>query len=173
MKIFRLLLRVVVGALFVGHGSQKLFGLFGGGGLKATAEGFEQMGMRPGMAHAIAAGTAETGGGALLTVGYLTPVGAASIVATMLTAIHRVHLANGPWVTKGGYEYNLVLILSLLTLVEIGPGPLSLDALKGQERKGDLWAFASLAAASAGSAAAHFASAALAPPPAPAPPAES
>lgn len=169
MKIFRLLLRVVIGALFVGHGSQKLFGLFGGAGLKATAEGFDRMGMRPGMANAIAAGTAEAGGGALLTLGYLTPVGAASIVATMLTAIHRVHLANGPWVTKGGYEYNLVLILSLLMLVEEGSGPLSVDAVRGQEKQGTLWAIASLAAAGAGSAAAHFASAALAP----APPAES
>jgi putative oxidoreductase len=169
MKLFRLLLRVVIGALFVGHGTQKLFGWFDGNGLKATAEGFEQMGMHPGLASAIAAGGAEAGGGALLAAGYLTPVGAASVIATMLTAIHRVHLSNGPWATKGGYEYNLVLILSLLVLVEEGPGPLSVDALKGQERKGDLWAFASLAAAGAGSAAAHFASAALAP----APPAES
>ncbi|HWF51080.1 MAG TPA: DoxX family membrane protein [Solirubrobacteraceae bacterium] len=165
MKIFRLLLRVTIGALFVGHGSQKLFGWFGGGGLKATAAGFDQMGMRPGLANAIAAGTAEAGGGALVAAGFLTPLGSASIIGTMLTAIHRVHLQNGPWVTKGGYEYNLVLILTLITLVEVGPGPVSLDALKGQERKGDLWALASLAVGGAGAAAAHFASAALAPAP--------
>ncbi|MDQ6803807.1 MAG: DoxX family protein [Actinomycetota bacterium] len=164
MKIFRLLLRVVIGVLFVGHGSQKLFGLFGGQGLKSTAEGFDQMGMRPGMVNAVAAGVGETGGGALLTLGFLTPLGAASIIATMMTAIHRVHLKNGPWVTKGGYEYNLVLILALLVLTEIGPGPVSLDAIKGQERKGDVWAFASLAAGSLGAAAAHFGTAALAPP---------
>jgi putative oxidoreductase len=169
MKIFRLLLRVVVGALFVGHGTQKLFGLFGGHGLKATAEGFEGMGMRPGLPNAIAAGAGEAGGGALFALGYLTPLGGASIIATMLTAIHRVHLKNGPWVTQGGYEYNLVLILAILTVVEGGPGPVSLDSLKGNERAGTSWALASALLGGAGSAAAHFAAAALAP----APPAES
>ncbi|HWE12202.1 MAG TPA: DoxX family protein [Solirubrobacteraceae bacterium] len=164
MKIFRTLLRVVIGALFVGHGTQKLFGLFGGAGLKATAEGFDQMGMRPGMASAIAAGAGEAGGGILLATGFMTPVGAASIIATMLTAIHRVHLKNGPWITNGGYEYNLVLILTLLTIVEEGPGPVSIDALKGQERKGTGWALATLAGAAAGSGAAHAVHTAMAPP---------
>jgi putative oxidoreductase len=164
MKIFRTLLRVVIGALFVGHGTQKLFGLFGGGGLKATAEGFEQIGLRPGLPNAIAAGVAEAGGGALLAAGFLTPLGAASVIGSMLIAVHRVHLKNGPWVTNGGYEYNLVIILSLLTLVEEGPGPLSVDAIKGQERAGTLWALASLAAGGAGAAGVHFGSAALAPP---------
>jgi putative oxidoreductase len=164
MKLFRLLLRVLVGALFVGHGTQKLFGSFEGPGLKATAEGFDQMGMRPGMVNAIAAGVGEAGGGLLLAAGFLTPVGAASIIATMMTAIHRVHLKNGPWVTKGGYEYNLVIILALLTLVEEGPGPVSVDALKGQEKKGTGWALASLAGGAAGAAAAHAAHTALAPP---------
>ncbi|HEY5317859.1 MAG TPA: DoxX family protein [Solirubrobacteraceae bacterium] len=169
MKLFRTLLRVAVGALFVGHGTQKLFGWFDGHGLKATAEGFENMGMHPGLANAIAGGVAEAGGGVLTAAGFLTPLGGAGITAAMLTAIHRVHLKNGPWATAGGYEYNLVLILTVLALVEAGPGPLSVDALKGQERKGTLWALASLAAAGAGSAGAHFAAAALAP----APPAES
>jgi putative oxidoreductase len=169
MKIFRLLLRVVIGGLFVGHGTQKLFGLFGGHGLKGTADGFEQMGLRPGLPNAIAAGVSEAGGGALLAVGYLTPVGASAVIAAMLTAIHRVHLKNGPWVTQGGYEYNLVLILAILTLVETGPGPVSVDALKGKEREGTVWALVSALLAGAGSAAAHFASATLAP----APPAES
>lgn len=164
MKIFRFLLRVVVGVLFVGHGTQKLFGWFDGNGLKATAQGFEQMGMHPAMPNAIAAGVAEAGGGALLATGLLTPLGAASIMGSMLTAIHRVHLQNGPWVSKGGYEYNLVLILTLLTLVEEGPGPASLDAIKGQERKGTLWAFASLAAGGAGAAATHAINRAAAPP---------
>jgi len=169
MKIFRLLLRVVVGVLFVGHGTQKLFGLFGGHGLKATAEGFEGMGMRPGLPNAIAAGVSEAGGGVLVAAGFLTPLGAASIIGAMLTAIHRVHLKNGPWVTQGGYEYNLVLILSLLTLVEAGPGPVSVDALKGKERQGTLWALISATLGGAGAVAAHFAAAKFAP----APPAES
>src|SRR5580658_1714136 len=105
MKIFRLLLRVAVGVLFFGHGTQKLLGWFEGHGLKATADGFEKMGMRPGTANAVAAGAGEAGGGALLALGYMTPLAGASIVAVMSTAIHRVHLKNGPWVSNGGYEY--------------------------------------------------------------------
>src|SRR5271167_3571701 len=122
MKIGRLLLRLVVGGVFVGHGTQKLLGWFGGPGLDATAQGFEQLGMRPGRRNAIAAGAAETGGGALLAVGLATPVAASVLIATMLTAIHRVHAKNGPWVAKGGYEYNLVLIAAALALAEVGPG---------------------------------------------------
>lgn len=163
MKIFRVPLRLIVGGLFVGHGTQKLFGWFGGRGLQETAQGFEQMGMRPGLPNAIAAGVAEAGGGALLASGFLTPLGAASVIGSMLVAIHRVHLKNGPWVTSGGYEYNLVLILCLLMLVEEGPGPLSLDARKGRELKGAGWTLATLAAAGVGAAGVYAASAALAP----------
>jgi putative oxidoreductase len=164
MKIFRLLLRVAVGVLFFGHGTQKLLGWFDGHGLKATADGFEKMGMRPGTVNAVAAGVGEAGGGALLTLGYMTPLAGASIVAVMATAIHKVHLKNGPWVSQGGYEYNLVLVLAVLALVEAGPGPVSLDAIKGKERQGTLWALASALLGAAGSAAAHFAAAAIGPP---------
>ena len=167
MGIFRLLMRSIVGGLYVGHGTQKLFGWFDGYGLSATADGFNQMGIRPGKPNAIAAGVGEAGGGALLAVGYLTPLAGASIAATMMTAIHRVHLKNGPWATKGGYEYNLVLIAAVLALVETGPGPLSVDAVTGKERKGSLWALAALLAAGAGAAASHF-GATLVPAPEPA-----
>ena len=76
MKIGRLLLRVAVGGFFVGHGTQKLFGWFGGHGLDATAKAFDSMGLRPGKANAIAAGAAEAGGGALLATGVATPLAA-------------------------------------------------------------------------------------------------
>ena len=134
MKIGALLLRLVVGGLFVGHGTQKLFGWFGGHGLDATAQGFEHLGMRPGRPNAIAAGGAEAGGGALLALGLETPFAASVLVATMLTAIQKVHGKNGPWLSNGGYEYNVVLIAAALALVEVGPGPLSLDARLGRER---------------------------------------
>lgn len=169
MKVWRLALRLIVGVLFVGHGTQKLFGLFGGHGLGATAQGFEQMGFRPGKPYAVAAGVSEAGGGALLAAGFMTPLGAASIVGSMLTAIHRVHLKNGPWVTQGGYEYNLVLILAVVALVEAGPGPLSVDAITGHERKGILWALASLVAGALGATATHFIAAFTAPEPTPEP----
>ena len=139
MKIGRLLLRAAVGGFFIGHGTQKLFGWFGGHGLEPTAQMFESLGMRPGQRNAIAAGAAEAGGGAALALGLATPLAAGAITSVMLTAIHRVHLKNGPWVTNGGYEYNAVLIAAALALTEVGPGELSLDHALGQERSGVGW----------------------------------
>jgi putative oxidoreductase len=166
MKIARLLLRLSVGGLFVGHGTQKLFGWFDGHGLEATANGFEQMGLRPGKANAIAAGAAEAGGGALLALGLATPLAASVLTATMITAIEKVHAKNGPWATKGGYEYNVVLIAAVLLLVEAGPGGHSLDAARGHERSGSGWALAVLAAGAAGALGAHVAAASAPLPPA-------
>jgi putative oxidoreductase len=143
MRIGRLLLRVVVGGFFVGHGTQKLFGWFDGNGLDATAQGFEGLGLRPGKANAIAAGAAEAGGGALLVAGLVTPLAASVLTATMITAIDTVHAKNGPWAGKGGYEYNAVLIAAVLALVEVGPGALSLDGTLGRERSGTGWMLAS------------------------------
>ncbi len=122
MKIGRLLLRLAVGGIFVGHGTQKQFGWLGGSGLEATAQGFEQIGLRPGRRNAFAAGAAETGSGALLAAGLATPLAASVLTGTMSTAIHRVHLKNGPWLSNGGYEYNVVLIAAALALAEAGPG---------------------------------------------------
>jgi putative oxidoreductase len=172
MKIGRLLLRLTVGSLFFGHGTQKLFGLFGGHGLDATANMFESLGMRPGRRNAIAAGLAEAGGGAALAAGFATPLAAATLTSVMLTAIHRVHLKNGPWVTNGGYEYNAVLIAAVIALTEVGPGDVSLDHALGTERSGPGWALLALAAGAAGSAGAHYlAESHPAPPPPPAAPA--
>jgi putative oxidoreductase len=157
MKIGRLLLRLTVGGFFVGHGTQKLFGWFGGQGLDATAQGFEQLGMRPGRRNAIAAGLAEAGGGAALALGLATPLAASALTATMLTAVNRVHLKNGPWMANGGYEYNVVLIAAVVALAELGPGELSLDRALGQERSGPKWALAALAAGALGAIGAHLA----------------
>ena len=156
MKVGRLLLRAAVGGFFIGHGTQKLFGWFGGQGLKPSAEHFEGMGLKPGIVHASAAGAAETLGGAGLLLGYRTPLASASIVSVMLTAINRVHLKNGPWAHKGGYEYNVVLAAAAVSLAESGPGGLSLDALRGKEKSGALWGVFSLAAGAVGAAGAHF-----------------
>jgi putative oxidoreductase len=155
MKIGRLLLRLTVGSLFIGHGTQKLFGWFGGHGLDATAQGFEQMGMRPGRRNAIAAGASEAGGGGALVLGLATPFAASALTAVMLTAIHRVHLKNGPWAGNGGYEYNLVMIAAVLALADVGPGELSLDHALGQERTGSGWALAALGLGVAGAVGAH------------------
>ncbi|MGA8337181.1 MAG: DoxX family protein [Solirubrobacteraceae bacterium] len=167
MKFGRLLLRVTVGGLFVGHGTQKLFGWFGGHGLDATANMFDSIGMRPGNRNAIAAGVAEAGGGAALAAGFATPLAAATLTSVMLTAINRVHLKNGPWVTNGGYEYNAVLIAAVLVLAEVGPGELSLDHALGQERSGPGWALIALALGVAGAVGAHIAAESTPAPPAP------
>jgi putative oxidoreductase len=155
MKIGRLLLRLTVGGFFFGHGTQKLFGWFGGHGIEPTAQMFEGLGMRPGRRNAIAAGAAEAGGGAALALGVATPLAAGAITSVMLTAIHRVHLKNGPWVTNGGYEYNAVLIAAVLALAELGPGALSLDHALGQERSGLVWALAAAAIGAGGAVGAH------------------
>lgn len=166
MKIGRLLLRLTVGGFFFGHGTQKLFGWFGGNGLDATAQGFEHLGLRPGRRNAIAAGAAEAGGGALLAAGLATPIAASVLTATMMTAIRTVHAKNGPWLNDGGYEYNVVLIAAVLALVEVGPGGLSLDAALGRERSGSKCALATLAAGALGALGAHLAAASQPAPPA-------
>jgi putative oxidoreductase len=154
MGFGRLLVRLVIGGLMMGHGLQKLVGWFGGGGPAGTGQFFEQIGLRPGKRHALAAGAAEAGGGLLLMLGLETAVAAALVQGVMLTAIRQVHWQNGPWVTNGGFEYNAVLASVLFGLVESGPGPLSLDAARGSKRHGLAWAALALGAAAAGSVAA-------------------
>jgi putative oxidoreductase len=151
MSLGRVVLRTVVGGYFVGHGTQKLFGWFGGHGLDATAGMFGQLGIRPAKPQAAAAGLAEAGGGAALVLGAATPLASAAIIATMITAIRKVHFRNGPWVTDQGYEYNLVLIAAAAALAEAGPGRPSVDALTGGDRTGPKWALIALALGALGS----------------------
>jgi putative oxidoreductase len=152
MGLGKLAVRGVVGPLFVGHGTQKLFGWFGGHGLEGTAGFFEQgIGLRPGKRHAIAAGLSEAVGGALITVGAATPLAASLIIGPMVTAIRKVHAPKGPWVTEGGYEYNAVIIAAMVALAESGPGTPSVDAAALPKLKGAGWALLALAAGVAGS----------------------
>src|SRR3954464_8749262 len=145
MSVGRLLVRTVIGGLFIGHGTQKLFGWFGGPGRAGTAAMMESIEMRPAKVHAVLAGTTESVGGGLLAVGLATPLASAALTGIMTTAIRKVHLPNGPWVANGGWEYNAVLIAAVTALADTGPGDLSLDHLLGTERSGPLWAVASLA----------------------------
>jgi putative oxidoreductase len=154
VKLGLTLLRIITGGLFVGHGLQKLAGKFGGYGPAGTGQFFESLGLRPGKTHAIAAGAAETAGGALLAAGAFTPLGASLLTGTMATAVRTVHAPKGPWVTEGGYEYNLVLMAVAFAVTDAGPGAWSVDAARGRERWGTLWALAQLGAGLAGSAAA-------------------
>lgn len=153
MRIGLAALRIVVGTLFMGHGLQKLKGWFGGHGLKATGESFESMGLRPGRAHATAAGLAETVGGGLLCTGLLTPAGCSMVTGSMAVAIHKVHAKNGVWVSEGGFEYNLVLAAAAFALAAEGPGAISLDERLGLRLAGLPAALAELALALVGAAA--------------------
>lgn len=154
MSVARLAARAIIGGLFIGHGTQKLQGWFGGPGLEGTDAMMQSLEMHPARRNAIAAGVTETAGGALIAAGLATPLASASLIGTMITAVRKVHLANGPWSANGGYEYNLVLIAALLALAEDGPGAMSLDAAMNRERSGVAWGLGALALGAAASTAA-------------------
>src|SRR3954451_3025087 len=145
MSVGRLVERGLIGGLFIGHGTQKLFGWFGGPGRAGTEGMMASLSMHPAKTNALAAGVTETAGGALIAAGLATPAAAAALTGVMTTAITKVHLPNGPWAANGGWEYNAVLIGAVTALAETGPGTLSLDHLLGTERSGPAWALAALA----------------------------
>src|SRR5215475_4089890 len=129
MNIGILLLRLAVGLTLSVHGLQKLFGWFGGPGLNSTGQFFEErLGFRPGRRHALLAGLAEAGGGLLLALGLLTPLGAAAAISVMVVAAFSFHTQRGFFADKGGYEYNLVLAAAALALAFTGAGSISVDA---------------------------------------------
>ena len=127
-----MIIRAVVGLLFVGHGLQKLAGWFGGHGIAGTARFMESLGLRPGRIWAVAAGAGETLGGALFALGLYNPVGTVLICAVMFMAIARAHRGKGLWVTNGGSEYPLANIASTVGVALSGPGAYSLDAVLGR-----------------------------------------
>src|SRR5438105_3384528 len=139
MDIGMLALRVVVGALFIGHGTQKLFGWFEGHGLEGTGGFMESLGWEPGKRYAALGGVAETAGGALLVLGFLTPLAGALIVGMMLNAILAVHLENGPWASNGGYELPLVMGAAAAAIALAGPGSISVDGVVGFSRLNGVW----------------------------------
>jgi putative oxidoreductase len=140
MNVALLVLRVIVGGLFVGHGSQKLFGRFGGHGPKGTATFFESLGLKPALPFALLAGTAELAGGLLLGFGLFLPMAGLLLVGVMTTAIAAVHWKNGLWVTDGGSEYPLVLASVAFAVAALGPGSISLDHAFGIDWAGLKWA---------------------------------
>ena len=120
-----LLLRLVIGALLVEHGTQKLFGWLGGTGFTATRATFAgQLRLRPATLWTVLARPSEAGGGLLLATGFLSPLGSLAVIAAMLMAVVLVH---GPrlWVTENGMEYPLVLIAAATVVAIAGPGSTS------------------------------------------------
>ncbi|QPK79808.1 DoxX family protein [Corynebacterium lizhenjunii] len=120
-----LLLRVVVGVVFVAHGVDKVFF----SGIAATAEEFAQWGIVQPHLSAWITAVIEMLGGALLVVGLLSTAVAGTLAVLVGLAGYFVHLGNGLFATDGGVEYPLVLLVSLLMIVVFGAGRASLDGV--------------------------------------------
>ncbi len=149
MSIGLLLIRIVVGVTLAAHGTQKLFGWFGGPGLENAGRFMESLGYVPGRRSALLAGLTETGAGLLLALGLATPVAAAALVATMVVA-SSANLKNGFFVQKAGYEYTLVLGIAALSLAFTGPGTFSIDGVLDLELHGPTWGITAGAAGALG-----------------------
>jgi putative oxidoreductase len=131
-----LIARLLLGSMMVAHGTQKLFGWFGGYGLAGTGGFFEQLGFRPGRAFAAAASVAEITAGVLLVLGFLGPIGPALLLSVMIVAALSVHWNHGLFATTNGIEVPLLYATGAVTLALTGPGAYSLDAVLGLGR---LW----------------------------------
>ena len=130
-----LIARLVFGLVMTAHGSQKLFGWFGGYGIAGTAGFFESLGFRPGRLMAVAAGLGELGGGLLVAAGLWGPVGPAVMLAVMIVA-SSLHWNNGLFATANGIELPLLYSASAVALALTGYGVYSLDAFLGI---GEVW----------------------------------
>jgi putative oxidoreductase len=130
MGIGLLLARLFLGLALAAHGAQKLFGWFGGYGIKGTGGFFEgSLGLKPGALFAAMSGLGEFGGGALVAIGWLGPIGPALIIAVMFIAMVTVHWKNGFFVSSNGVELPLMNIAGALALAFAGFGAYSIDAV--------------------------------------------
>ena len=126
-----LVLRLTVGTLVAGHGAQKLFGWFGGPGLKGTHGFMESLGMKQGHIWGTMGAAGEFGGGTLTALGFLNPIGPLNVASVMAVAIRRVHWNKPIWNMQGGAEFPLTNLAVALALTLTGPGRYSLDRVFG------------------------------------------
>ena len=131
MDMGLLIARVVFGLVMAAHGTQKLFGWFGGYGLAGTGGFFEQLGFRPGRLFAALASTSELFGGLLMALGFLGPIGPALMLSVMIVAAVTVHWEHGLFAASNGIEVPLLYGAGGAALAFTGPGQYSLDALTG------------------------------------------
>ena len=120
-------LRILVGIIFMAHGSQKLFGLFGGYGLEGTGQYMASLGLNPGYLMALMAGSAEFFGGLAFVVGLLARPAAVVLIGTLVVAILSVHIHNGLFMANNGYEFALALLGGAIAVLIEGAGRLSVD----------------------------------------------
>ena len=121
------ILRIFVGIIFAAHGSQKLFGAFGGYGIAGTAQYMESIGLAPGHLMAMLAGGTEFFGGLALIIGLLARPAALGLTFLSLVAIFTVHISNGLFMANNGYEFALALLGGSLAVLIEGAGKLSVD----------------------------------------------
>ncbi|MBK5378493.1 DoxX family protein [Pseudomonas sp. TH08] len=121
------ILRIAVGVIFAAHGSQKLFGLFGGYGLAGTAQYMDSLGLHPGYLMAILSGGTEFFAGLALIIGLLVRPAALGLTFLSLVAIFTVHIGNGLFMANNGYEFALALLGGSLAVLIEGAGKLSVD----------------------------------------------
>jgi putative oxidoreductase len=145
-----LLLRVVVGLAFVGHGTQKLFGWFGGYGVQGTSGFFASKGYRAPVLMVVAAGLAEVGGGSLLALGFVTPFAGALLATVMFNAIGSVTFKKAFML---GSELEIAYLTVAVSLAATGPGRFSIDRALGWDDNisGVWWGVAALGAAAVAS----------------------
>jgi putative oxidoreductase len=120
-------LRIVVGIISAAHGSQKLFGAFGGYGLAGTAQYMESLGLTPGYLMATLAGGIEFFAGLALIIGLLVRPAALGLIFLLLVAIFSVHISNGLFMANNGYEFALALLGGSIAVLFEGAGKLSAD----------------------------------------------
>ena len=121
-----LIIRIGIGAIFIGHGSQKLFGVFGGNGIDAFAEALKNMGIANPRLMAPVAAVSEALGGVFVLLGIFPRIGAFLIAFTMVVAIVKVHGPNGFFAANGGFEYPFLILMACISLMIAGGGKLSL-----------------------------------------------
>jgi putative oxidoreductase len=126
-----LILRLVIGLTLAAHGAQKLFGWWGGPGMKGWTGAMNRMRIRPATPWAWMSALAEFAGGLGLALGFLNPLPSFAIAGSMIIAIALVHLPKGFFIGKGGYEYNLAILAAAAAVALTGPGAYSLDAALG------------------------------------------
>jgi putative oxidoreductase len=129
--------RLMLGLAMAAHGSQKLFGWFGGHGLDKTGGYFEALGFRPGRVFAAAASVTETVSGVLVALGLFGPVGPALMLSVRVVAAVTVHWKGGYFAHSNGIDLPFLYSAGAVGLALAGPGRFSLDALFGLEW---LWA---------------------------------
>ncbi|GAC1642849.1 MAG: DoxX family protein [Chloroflexota bacterium] len=124
-----LLLRVTLGTLLMGHGTQKLFGWFSGPGFRGTSGFLESLNMRPGQFWAGMAGLSEAGGGLMSVLGFLNPLGPIGVISAMIMATLKAHWGKPIWASSGGAELAITNLAAASAVALAGPGRYSVDGL--------------------------------------------